>query len=82
MIHVRYKTGIADIDEYPDLIDAIYQTAVLSIMDDKFLPASGSDSADGIAQSISWDASKHQDRIDKKLAALRADIYGMVFGRL
>lgn len=82
MIHVRYKCGLADASEYPDLLDVIYQTAVLGIIDDQFLPQSGSDSVDGISQSISWDPSKHQDRINKKLDLLKKELYGLVFGRL
>lgn len=82
MIHVRYRAGLADATDYPDLLDVIYGTAVLGIIDDQFLPQSGSASVDGISETLSFEASKHQERLDRKLDLLRKDLYGLVFSKL
>ena len=82
MIHVRYRAGLEDAADYPDLLDAIYATAVLGIIDDAFIPQSGSTSVDGLSQTNSFDASKHQERIDRKLDLLKQKLYGLVFGAL
>lgn len=89
MIRVRYTTGLGkDLDEikakWPDLIDVIKRQAVLSIIKDAFLPASGSISADGLSQTISVDAAKYQELIDHALfgpkgsnGGLQAAIHGV-----
>ena len=41
--------------------------AVLKILEDSFLPQSGSISADGLSQSLSVDMEKYHDMIDRTL---------------
>lgn len=65
-IQLDYVAGIKDIHkEYPDLIDAIKKMAALKLVEDAFLPQSGSISADGLSQSSSVDTSKYHDSIDR-----------------
>jgi len=65
MIQLTYVAGIANAwKEYPDLIDVIKKKAILLIVQDAFLPQSGSISADGLSQSLSVDLLKYNDIID------------------
>lgn len=78
MIKVRYIAGMANAArDYPDLIDLINKMAVLRIIEDTFVPQSGSISADGLSQSFSADVDKFKDALDKKLEALRDAIHGV-----
>ena len=77
MIHVRYTAGLSDpVKDYPDLVDLVKKMAVLRILQDAFLPQSGSISSDGISQSLSMDMQKWHDGIEDKLNALRDAIHG------
>lgn len=77
MIHVRYTAGLSDPNqEYPDLVDLVKKMAILRIMQDSFLPQSGSISSDGLSQSISVDMQKWHDGIEDKLDVLRDAIHG------
>ena len=67
-IQVQYTAGLKDARiEWPDLVDVIKKKAVLGVVEDLYLPASGSISGDGLSQSISMDTSKYADSIDEKL---------------
>lgn len=78
MMQVRYTAGLANVErDYPDLLDLVKKMAVLAVVDDKLMPQSGSVSADGLSQSISFDADKYRDAIDKKLDTLRQAIHGI-----
>ena len=61
-------TYVAGLDNaasvYPELIDAIYKKATVKVVEDLFLPQSGSISADGLSQSISADMDKYRDSVD------------------
>ncbi len=68
MIQLRYTAGLAHVlAQWPDVVDVIKKKAVLSIVEDAFLPQSGSISADGLSQSLSTDASKYHEMIDLKI---------------
>ncbi len=75
MIQVQYvagldKTGTGtpySIDSFPDLIDVIKKKAVLSILQDNFIPGSASISADGLSQSISLKMMDYEDIVNLKL---------------
>ncbi len=78
MIQVRYSAGLQNAArDYPDLVDIIKKSAVLRLVDDMLLPTSGSTSADGLSQSLSWDADKYREAIEKKLEGLRQAIQGV-----
>ncbi len=78
MLHVRYRAGLENAaTEWPDLLTLIKRQAVLDIIGDRFIPGSGSVSADGLSQSISFEASKYQDDVDHKVEKLRSAIHGI-----
>ena len=77
MLQIRYRAGLTDAaTRFPDLLDLIKKMAVLSLLEDQFIPGSGSISADGLSQSISFEAAKYQEAIDHKLSTLRDAIHG------
>lgn len=64
-IELEYIAGLANVArDYPDLLDAVQKMAVVKIVEDGFMPQSGSISADGLSQSLSVDASKYQESVD------------------
>lgn len=64
-LHFNYVAGLSNAArDYPDLIDAVMKTAMLKVLQDAFLPQSGSINADGLSQSISRDMDKYHDMID------------------
>lgn len=78
MIHIRYTAGLVNAGrDYPDLIDLIKKLATLKIMEDAFVPQSGSISADGLSQSSSMDLSKYHDAVDAKIEVLRQSLNGI-----
>lgn len=80
MMHVRYKAGLTDVfNEHPDLIDLIKRMAVLRILDDAFLPQSGSISADGLSQSFGAELSKYRELAKDDIDRIRSEIHGIRF---
>jgi hypothetical protein len=85
MIQYVYTAGLTDVARnYPELLDAIRKEAVLKIVTDKYLPQSGSISADGLSQSMSVDMDKYRGSIDHILnggdgsnGGLMAKIHGI-----
>lgn len=68
MINLTYVTGLVNAArDYPELLDVIKKSAVLKVIEDGFLPQSGSISADGLSQSMSTDVNKYHDMIDRTL---------------
>lgn len=67
-LQVQYVAGLSNVsDDWPDLVDVILKKAVLSIIEDNFMPSSGSISIDGMSRSLSIDTLKYEDLIDRKL---------------
>ena len=67
-VQVSYVAGLLNAaSDFPELLDAVMKTAVLKILEDAFLPQSGSISADGLSQSMSVDMDKHHDSVDRIL---------------
>lgn len=67
-IQVTYVAGLANASaEFPELLDVVMKKASLKIIEDTFMPQSGSISADGLSQSMSMDIDKHHDTIDRIL---------------
>lgn len=78
MVQIRYRAGFADIrTERPDIVDAIRRMAVLSILDDAFLPSSGSSSIDGLSQSLSVDMGKYRDLTDARIDRIASSLTGI-----
>lgn len=68
MIQISYSAGLTDAwTNWPDVIEVIKKRSVLKVIQDVFLPQSGSISADGLSQSISVDMDKYHDMIDTML---------------
>jgi hypothetical protein len=66
MVQVTYTAGLTNVAaNWPDLVDAVKKLAILKIIEDGFIPQSGSISADGLSQSMSSDMDKHYDIIDR-----------------
>jgi hypothetical protein len=65
--NVTYQAGINAEADYPQLIDLIKRRAALKIVEDGFLPSSGSISADGLSQSLSINLDSYRDMIDVTL---------------
>ena len=78
MLRIRYRSGLVDAaNQYPDLVDTVKKMAVLRIIDDQFVPSSGSISADGLSESMSFDPDHYKKQIDASLEALRQAIHGV-----
>lgn len=84
-LRIDYIAGLENVSrDFPDLIDVVMKTAALKILQDAFLPQSGSISADGLSQSMSVDSSKYRETIDLALngppgsnGGLMAKIHGI-----
>ena len=87
-IQISYVAGLQDVPaNYPELLDAVYKTAAIKILEDAFMPSSGSISADGLSQSMSVDVSGYHDSVDRILngpkganGGLMAAIHGIRVG--
>lgn len=87
-IKFTYVAGLTNAArDYPELLDVVMKKAALKIIEDAFLPQSGSISADGLSQSMSNDMEKHHDTIDRVLnggkgsnGGLMAAIHGVRLG--
>jgi len=67
-IKVDYIAGLEDARKtYPQLVDVIKRMAVLKVIEDGFVAASGSISADGLSQSMSVDMQRYRDTIEMVL---------------
>ena len=80
MLRIRYRAGMQDIeDKEPDIWDLIFKMAILSVIDDQYLPMSGSISADGLSESSSWDPHKYRDLISRRVETIRQSLHGVRF---
>lgn len=78
MLQIRYIAGLANVAaDYPDILDAIKRQAVLGIINDNYVPSSGSASVDGLSQSLAFDIDRYQKQQDKKIETLRSSIHGI-----
>lgn len=68
MIEIQYMAGLQNAKTaWPALMDVIYKTAVLKIIQDTWATASGSISVDGMSQSLSIDMKGWREIIDVAL---------------
>lgn len=87
-IQITYVAGLENVPaNYPELLDVILKKAALKVIEDAFLPQSGSISADGLSQSMSHDMDKHRETIDRIIngekgsnGGLMTAIHGVRFG--
>lgn len=79
MIQVRYVAGLANCArDWPQIVDLVKKKAVLTIMQDQFLPQSDSQSIDGLSQSINVDVDKFVGQLEAKLDHLRDRLKGVL----
>lgn len=83
-VHMDYVAGLSNVErDFPDLIDATMKLAVVKVIEDAVLPQSGSISADGLSQSVSVDAAKYHEAVERILngsdgnGGLMARIHGI-----
>jgi hypothetical protein len=68
LMQLHYTAGLEDAaTRYPQLLDVITKAAVMKIVEDSFLPSSGSISGDGLSESMSVDMEKYRDTVDHVL---------------
>lgn len=68
MLQITYTAGLENVPrDFPEILDVVKRLAVLKCLEDRFLPQSGSVSADGLSQSMSVDMEKYRDTIDHTL---------------
>lgn len=81
VFHIRYRAGIENIlESFPDLLDIALRQASIGALKARFMPQSGSISADGLSQSYSApDFGALQDQIDDELNDIRTSIVGVRF---
>lgn len=67
-VEIEYTAGLKDTARnFPELLNVVKKMAVTMIVEDAFLPQSGSISADGLSQSMSVDLGKYHESIDRAL---------------
>jgi hypothetical protein len=78
MIQVKYRAGLRNAcADYPDLIDLVQKMAMLRIVQDAYLPQSGSISADGLSQSMSVQMDAYHDGVDAAIDTLLQALHGI-----
>lgn len=81
-LEIRYSTGLENIArDWPDILDMIQKTAVLSVLEDNYIPSSRSEStsADGLSQSssIGMAMDQYEGVIQKKFDAISSAMFGI-----
>lgn len=67
-VHIEYTAGLQDVRRnYPDLLDVVFKLATIGVLEDSYLPQSGSISADGLSQSTSIDTDKYHEAVERIL---------------
>lgn len=78
MLQIKYRAGLRNVrDDYPDLLDLVQKMASLRIIQDAYLPQSGSISADGLSQSMSVQMEAYHDGIDSAIDTLLQALHGI-----
>lgn len=78
MIRFKYRAGLSNTAaNHPDLVDLVQRMASLRIVQDAFIPGSGSISADGLSQSLSVTMKDYSDGADAALDALAQSFHGI-----
>ncbi len=77
MLQISYTAGLSnEAVNGQDILDLIKKMATLRILEDQYLPQSGSISADGLSQSMSVDVQKYRDIIQQRIERLRQSLQG------
>jgi hypothetical protein len=89
-IQITYTAGLTNPrQDYPEILNVVKQRAALNILQFGFLPQSGSISADGLSESMSFDLAKYKEGINERLygpkganGGLMTAIHGVRLGML
>lgn len=77
MIRIRYVAGLSNVaEQWPDLLDLVKKMAVLRVVQDAYLPSSGSISADGLSESMSVDMQAYHDGVDSAIDIIMDAMHG------
>ena len=77
MLMIRYSAGLTSVStRWPQIIPLIYRMAMYGILRDLLLPGSGSISADGLSQSVSFDYKALGSTIDEQIDRLNGALAG------
>ena len=77
-LRLRYVAGLTNaLQDWPDLIDLIYKTAVVRMIQDTYAPDSSSISADGLSQSSSVDITNFTDDLNRQMDNIAQAIHGV-----
>lgn len=78
MLQIKYTAGMQNVKQrYPQLVDIVKKMAVLRIVQDAFLPSSGSISGDGLSESMSVQMDAYHDGVDSAIDSLSQSIHGV-----
>lgn len=81
MMQVVYQAGLVNAFENdPDIVDYILKCAALSLIEDQFVPQSGSVSIDGMSQSTSFETGKMRDQLDRRADTIESRLNGIRVG--
>lgn len=74
---LRYTAGLANAaQDYPDLVNLVRKSAVLSIVDERMTPGTMSTSVDGLSESQTVDFDKLRTALEDKTKSLFRAIHG------
>jgi hypothetical protein len=81
-LQIRYQAGLTNCArQYPEILDCIKRSAILSIMEDLFVPSnlSQSTSADGLSQSVSmgFKLEDYTKTLDEKIDKIKQSLFGI-----
>ncbi len=77
-VRIQYRAGLENVaQDWPDVLNLIKRMAVTNVLSDQFIPSSGSTSADGLSQSVSFQMTNYQGAIDKSIDSLSRAIHGI-----
>jgi hypothetical protein len=78
MIRVRYRAGLENVPrDWPDILAVIRRKAMLSILEELYVPSGGSVSGDGLSQSFTFKVTEHEDALRRMIERLRQAIHGI-----
>lgn len=83
VVHVEYTAGLQESSGlFPILRDVTMKRAMVVLLEDAFLPQSGSISADGLSQSVSVETAKYHEAVDSALHGTEASGNGGLMARI
>lgn len=82
-VQVEYDAGLQESSGlYPILRDVVLKRTMVLILEDAFMPQSGSISADGLSQSVSVETAKYHEAVDSVIHGTEASGNGGLMARI